>query len=67
MKKNFHFKFAIDDYVLIKELESDGRIISIWIQKGNIVKYEVKYWINGDIKTVYLLEDEIIPSKKVRT
>ena len=44
--------------VIIKALEIEARILKIqW--DGLMVSYELEYWFEGNIKTVYLYEDEL--------
>ena len=51
-------KFDIHDRVRIAELERTGRVISLWIiPKG--IEYQVRYFDNGEARTVYFFEDEL--------
>jgi hypothetical protein len=53
-------KFNIFDYVKILALENlPGRIMSIKIDWGNKLVYEVEYYANSESKIIWLLEDEI--------
>lgn len=53
-------EIKIGDKVIIPDLERCGRVLSIWeTQKG--VKYEVRYFQNGDAKEVFFFDDEIKP------
>jgi hypothetical protein len=52
-------KFNILDRVTIKEIESEARILKIQFD-GLMVSYELEYWMDGNIKTVYLYEDELM-------
>lgn len=61
--KKLEVRYVIEDRVRIKELEIEGRVLTIWaVPQG--IKYEVRYFHNGDAKTVYFFEDELEPTKK---
>jgi hypothetical protein len=57
------FKFKICDEVFIEELQRRGRVISIWITECGI-KYEVRYFDEAKIQTVYFYENEIAHIRK---
>ena len=44
--------FNLGDKVKINELETTGRVLSIWICETGI-KYEVRYFYNGDAKIYF--------------
>jgi hypothetical protein len=43
-------------------LDQTGRVTGVWITK-NVIQYEVRYFHNGDSKSVYFYEDELRESK----
>jgi hypothetical protein len=52
------YKFSIGDIVKIKELELNGRVISVWSgRRGNEI--QVIYFCNGKREEVYFFEDEL--------
>ena len=55
---NINIKFAPKQKIVIKELETPGLIIKIEIQP-DVVLYNVQYWLNGEQKFAWLMEDEI--------
>jgi len=61
--KQINVGHEIDDFVILKELDVRCRIVSIWIKKGNVISYELRYFFNGEAKTVYVYGDDIIDEK----
>ena len=60
--QSIDLKYSIGDPVRIIELNRPGLVISIWIlPKG--IKYEVRYFWNGEAKEVYFYNHEIKPEK----
>lgn len=56
------YKYAIGDRVYIKELETHGRMVSVWSgRRGN--EYQVRYCYNGKFEEVYFFEDELAEAK----
>lgn len=53
-----NLSFNIGDKVQIPELETYGRVVSIWVQQCGI-QYEVRYFLNGEAKNVFFFENEI--------
>lgn len=51
-------KFNIDDKVNIVELDRPGRVIGLYVTKGEI-DYQVRFFSNGDAKNIYFKEDEL--------
>lgn len=39
--------------------ETDGKIVSTWMKLDNIMRYEVRYFLQGKICTDYFEESEI--------
>lgn len=56
------FKFDIGDHVKMKELEWQGRVISIWFARRG-VEYEIRYVFNGEYKQAYFYEDDLDEGK----
>ncbi len=55
-------KFDMLETVIISQLEIPGRVLKIqW--DGLLVSYEIEYWFEGNIKVVYLYEDELSKTK----
>lgn len=55
---NIEFKFAIGDWVKIKELNCKGRVLSLWTgRRGNEI--QVRYSTDTEYKEVYFFEDEL--------
>ena len=48
----------LHDRVLISELETLGVVIGIYISETG-TQYQVRYFYNGDAKTVYFYENEL--------
>jgi len=62
MKHTIEFEYDIGDQVFIKTLKMEGWVSSIWItDKG--IKYEVRYFWNGELKEVYFYINEIAKEK----
>ena len=58
MSKTITFPFDIGETVNIPELSATGIILSIWhVTRGT--EYEVRYFMNGEAKTVYFFEHEL--------
>ena len=52
------YKFSIGELVLIKALETEGRLLSVWSgRRGS--EYQVRYCYNGKFEEVYFFEDEL--------
>lgn len=58
------YKFALGAMVIIKCLETEGRVVSVWSgRRGN--EYQVRYCYNGKFEEIYFFEDEIEEVKDV--
>ena len=58
MNRSPNFQYACGDTVSVKPLETHGRVISLnYGQDGET--YQIRYWWNGDAKTIWLYPDEI--------
>lgn len=57
------FAFTIGDIVVIDEIERPGRIVSIWIQYIG-TQYEVRYFLEGEVKSVFMFGNEITLKRK---
>jgi hypothetical protein len=53
-----HFKFDLNQRVLVSEIQRPGRVISLIIDNLG-VQYQVALWDNGERKTVWLMADEL--------
>ncbi len=62
MKAKVLLDYEINDKVCIKELERPGRVVSVWVTCTG-VKYEVRYFQEGNAKTVYFFGDELEEAK----
>ncbi len=51
-------EIELGDNVLIRELEYSGRVVGIVISFEGI-RYDIRYFHNGDAKQVYFFEDEL--------
>ncbi len=51
-------KFDMHQRIWITEIETPGRIINIAL-KGKNLWYFIEYWLNGELKSVELNEEEI--------
>ena len=51
-------KFNIKAQVLIRDLKTTGKVVSIWIVERGI-QYEVRYSTDTEYKTVYFYEEEL--------
>ena len=56
------FKFDIFQQIWIKDLQYHGIILSYWHIR-NLNKYEIRYCTDGEYKTEYLFEFELLESK----
>lgn len=53
-----NFEYDVGEEVIVKPIEAIGYIISLWYtDKG--IRYEVRYWSNGDHKQDYLFPCEL--------
>ena len=50
--------FKLNDKVRIGELETNGRVIGVYLSDTGY-QYQVRYFYNGEAKTVYFFGDEI--------
>lgn len=50
--------YAINQYVIIKEIDVLSRIIAIKLE-GNNLTYQVEYWNNGLLQVVWQDEDQL--------
>lgn len=50
--------FSLNSKVLIKELERKGRVVAIYHSDLG-TQYHVRYFWDGDAKTVYFFPDEL--------
>ncbi len=50
--------FTIGVQVMIRELKLEGTVLSVWITPRG-TQYEIRYFYNGDAKTVYFYEWEL--------
>ena len=48
----------LHDRIYITELETKGRVVGIYVSQTG-TQYQVRYFYNGDAKTVYFYQDEI--------
>jgi len=55
--------FDLFERVKIKELDTIGVIVSVWVSKSG-VQYETRYFLNGEAKNVYMFETELDKVKK---
>lgn len=53
----------IRDMVKILELKCTGHILGIYRDSAG-TQYNVRYFYNGEAKTVYFFEDEIVPAEQ---
>lgn len=53
-------RFSFRQCVWIKELRITARILGVFVDADGM-QYNCRWFINGEIKTGYLLEDEIEP------
>lgn len=53
-----HFKFNLEDKVIVKEVQRPGTIEALTIDFLG-PNYRVAYWDNGERKTVWLKADEL--------
>lgn len=51
-------KFDLHDRVRITQLETDGRVVGIYVSEVG-TQYNVRYFFNGDARTVYFFPDEL--------
>jgi hypothetical protein len=51
-------QFDIGEKVNIGELERDGRIVAIYITTRGVT-YEIRYFDNAEVKSVYFYADEL--------
>ncbi len=51
-------KYSIGQEVYIKPVKLIGRISAIFIHR-NSLEYNMRYFINSELKTCYFLEDEL--------
>lgn len=58
MKKIIEIKFDIHEEVQIEELNSKGTVVAVYISDTGI-QYNVRYFYNGEAKTVYFFEKEL--------
>jgi len=61
--KQIKIRWDINDRVMIKELKTIGGVISIWIVSRG-TQYEVRYFYNGDAKSIYFFENELEDAKQ---
>ena len=52
-------KFNINQKVNIPEIKIKGVIQSVWILSNNSIKYEVRYFDNAKVNTVFFFEHEL--------
>lgn len=53
------FKYGIKDEVTIKALKVRGMVVGLYYgETGN--QYQVSYFLNGEKKTIYLYEEDLI-------
>jgi hypothetical protein len=57
-KMTIQSKFDMLESVTILALNCPARVLKIQFD-GLLVSYELEYWFEGNIKTVYLYEDEL--------
>jgi len=57
-KCKIEYDFSRHDIVSIKDIDTKGRVISL-ISSVDGKQYLVKYWNNGELKTVWLYEWEM--------
>ena len=55
-------KFRLHQRVMIKEIERPGIVKQINIADGGI-QYEVRYFWDGEVKTVWFYADELMERK----
>jgi len=53
-----HFKFDLNQRVLVREIQRPGRVIALTIDYLGR-QYYVALWDNGERRNVWLMEDEI--------
>ena len=53
-----HFQYDLKDDVYIIHLQVSGKIVSILVTETGI-KYEVRYFDNAKVQSVYFYDDEI--------
>lgn len=58
MKHAIDVAFNLGDKVIVKELESHGRVRQICITETGI-QYEVSYFYNGEAKKIFFYADEL--------
>jgi len=52
------FKFAIEEIVRIKELNCQGRVVSLFVGRRGI-EYQVRYVSPSEYKEVYFYEEDL--------
>lgn len=55
---NAPFAFALNDRVMVQEIDRPGRVAAIMID-GLGVQYLVNYWNDGERKSVWVQADEL--------
>jgi len=60
---NIEAGFAIKERVHIPAIDIPGRIWEIKFN-GCAVLYNVEYWLEGEIKSIWLAEDELAKERK---
>ena len=55
---NIEIKWKPRDGITIVELKRPGRVIAIYVSETGI-QYQVRYFDNGEAKTVYFYEEEL--------
>jgi len=54
------FKFDILQYVKLKNLDwHSGRVVSLKLEPGDVILYNVEYWWESEIRNVWQYEDEL--------
>jgi len=53
-----HFKFDLNQRVLVREIQRPGKVVSLIIDNLG-PQYQVAFWDNGERKTAWLLSDEL--------
>jgi len=55
---HIHTYYDLLSEVCIKQLETTGRVIGIYLSETSL-QYRVRYFYNGEAKTVYFFADEL--------
>jgi hypothetical protein len=58
MQSVIRIAFTLGQKIKITELKCSGFISSIWFTEAGL-KYEVRYFLNGEAKSVYFYEREL--------